>query len=151
MKRAALIEIIAMLFMILFLYTGISKIMDYTLFKEQIADSPLLEPVAPWIAWVLPKMEIVVAILLFIPSLRLKALYTSLVLMILFLFYVLYIFLFNAHLPCSCGGVLQQLSWKGHIIFNCIFIALAVIAILLERKIKKEMKMGPNFSQQIIQ
>ncbi len=150
MKRAILVEIISVLFIILFLYTGINKMMDNIVFREQIATSPLLTPIAPWIAIFLPKSEIIIAISLFIPRFRLKGLYASFVLMVLFLLYVLYIFAFNERLPCSCGGVLQQLSWKGHIMFNSFFIVLAIIGIKMERRIKREAKMKLNLSHSII-
>jgi len=38
------------------------------------------------------------------------------------------------NLPCSCGGVIQQLSWTQHIVFNLIFIAAGGIGIWMARK-----------------
>jgi len=141
MKRTTIVEIIAILFMILFLYTGISKLMEYTVFKEQIASSPLLEPFASQIARWLPMTEFVVALLLFIPRWRLKGLYASFVLMVLFTGYIIAILNFSKNIPCSCGGVLEQLSWKAHIVFNGVFIALAMIGIGLERRLIKKSNM----------
>jgi len=138
MKRTTITEIIALLFVILFLYTGISKLIEYTVFKEQIASSPLLAPLSGFTAWSLPIAEILVAILLFIPRWRLKGLYASLVLMVLFTGYIIAILAFDEHIPCSCGGVIELLSWKGHILFNSVFIVLALIGITLARKVSKE-------------
>src|SRR5438445_7843878 len=101
MKRSTIIELIALLYVILFLYTGISKLMDYSVFKEQIATSPLLAPISGWIAIGLPAIEIILAIILFIPRTRLKGLYASLVLMIIFTGYIIAILSFNEHIPCS--------------------------------------------------
>ena len=136
MKRSIIAEIIIILFMILFIYTGISKWMDYTVFKEQIAESPALAPFASILAWILPLTEFIVSILLMIPGQRLKGLYASLTLMIIFTVYVIVLTTSNDQLPCSCGGVLAELSWPQHIIFNIVFIVLAIIGILLEKKIK---------------
>jgi uncharacterized membrane protein YphA (DoxX/SURF4 family) len=135
MKRTTIVETISILFIIFFLYTGISKLMDYSVTKEQIALSPLLAPIAGWIVIVLPIAEIIVSVILFIPRTRLKGLYASLILMTVFTGYVIYILSYNEHLPCTCGGVLQSLSWKQHLLFNSVFIVLALTGIVLGRRI----------------
>ena len=133
MKRSTIIEIIAIWFVILFLYTGISKLMEFSVFREQIGQSPVLKPFAAWIAWILPLSEFVVALLLFIPRTRSKGLNGSLALMILFTGYIVAILLLDDHVPCSCGGIIELLSWKGHLVFNGICIGLAGTAIYLQR------------------
>ena len=135
MKRRLIAEIIAYLFVILFLYTGISKLMDFTIFREQIAVSPLLKPFAHFIAWVLPLAEFMVAALLFVPRWRLVGLYAASGLMVLFTGYIIAILAFDDHLPCSCGGVIELLSWKGHLVFNSVIILLGISAILLEKRL----------------
>ncbi|OQP65372.1 hypothetical protein A3860_17040 [Niastella vici] len=133
-------EAITILFVILFLYTGISKLMDYTVFKEQIATSPILAPVSRWIAAALPWMEFAIVILLAIPKWRLKGLYASFIIMILFTGYIISMLTFNKDIPCSCGGVIELLSWNQHIIFNTVFILLAAIAIAIEKRINNDKK-----------
>ncbi len=135
MKKESILDIIVILFAILFLYTGVSKIIEYGVFKEQIATSPLLKLVASWLAWMLPLAELMVVILIFIPRLRLKGLYAALASMLLFTGYILYTLNSNDRLPCSCGGVLEVLSWKEHIILNSAFIVLALIGIFLIRQL----------------
>jgi uncharacterized membrane protein YphA (DoxX/SURF4 family) len=137
MKRAIVVEIIAFLFVILFLYTGISKLMDYGIFREQLAESPILKPVAPVVAIGLPILEFVLAAMLIIPKWRLKGFYASTALMIAFTLYIIALMLWADHLPCSCGGVLAQLSWGEHIVFNSVFIVLGIVGIILERKIRR--------------
>ena len=137
MKRSTLVEIIALLFVILFLYTGISKLMDYSVFKEQIASSPVLKPIAPWAAWILPVSEFGVAVSLFIPRWRLKGLYAALGMMILFTGYIGAILLLDDHIPCSCGGVIELLSWQGHLIFNGVWIGLALTGIILGKAARR--------------
>ncbi|OMP74845.1 MauE/DoxX family redox-associated membrane protein [[Flexibacter] sp. ATCC 35208] len=133
MKRSTIIEIISMLFIILFVYTAISKFMDFSVFSEQIATSPILAPVASWIAWVVPIVEILVSIALLIPAFRLKGLYASLALMLGFTIYIIIILNFSPHIPCSCGGVIELMSWREHLVFNSFFIVLAILAIWLSR------------------
>ncbi|HSC37855.1 MAG TPA: MauE/DoxX family redox-associated membrane protein, partial [Chitinophagaceae bacterium] len=71
MKRTTIVDIITILTLSLFLYATIAKIMDYTLFKEQLAESPVLKPVAVPLAIGLPIVEIVLVVLLAIPRWRL--------------------------------------------------------------------------------
>ena len=150
LTKSTLVEIIAVLFIILFLYTGISKLMEYGVFKEQIAESPILQPVAPFIAWALPLTELLLCLLLIIPRWRLKGLYASFILMIAFTLYIGAIMTFNKELPCSCGGIISELSWTGHLIFNSLFILLAFAGILLEKQIKRSAKRDWNKTLQSI-
>jgi uncharacterized membrane protein YphA (DoxX/SURF4 family) len=136
-SKSTIVELIALLYVILFLYTGISKLQDYQVFKEQIAESPVLKPVAGFIAWFLPSTEFAVSLFLFFPRFRLKGLYFAFALMLLFTGYIVLIMTFNKELPCSCGGILAALSWNGHLIFNSAFIGLAIVAIMLARQLDK--------------
>lgn len=135
MKINSILEIIAFLFIVLFLYTGISKLLDYTVFREQIAMSSFLTPVSSEIAWGLPIIEILVALLLFIPGLRLVGFYASLALMVLFTGYIILIPNFNDKLPCSCGGIIQLLSWKNHLFLNIGLLVLAFVGLYLKRRL----------------
>jgi uncharacterized membrane protein YphA (DoxX/SURF4 family) len=135
MKKSTIVEIISLLFVILFLYTGISKLMEYDVAREQIALTPLLAPVAKYLVFILPITEIIVSILLFLPRTRRLGLYASLALMIAFTGYVVYILNYNAELPCTCGGVLQQMTWPQHLVFNGVAIVLVLTGIVLGRRI----------------
>jgi len=139
-KKSTLVEIIAHLFIILFLYTGIAKLMEFDVFQEQLAESPVLEPVAPIVTFGLPAIEFIVAFMLFFPRYRLKGLYASFLLMIAFTIYVIALLSFSTQLPCSCGGIMEELSWKGHLIFNCTSILLAFIAIRMQWRLNRAKK-----------
>lgn len=138
MKRTTIIETIIFLYAFLFLYTGISKLMEYEVLQENIADSPILAPFATPIAWGLPWLEFGITIMMIIPRWRLKGLYAALVIMILFTLYIITLFIFDKDLPCSCGGIIQQLTWPQHLLFNIVFIALAMWAIILQKRKKKQ-------------
>lgn len=133
--RAILIaDSISSVLLLLFLYTSLNKLLDHELFKNVLLGSPLLRPVAGVISWLLPFAEIIIAILLFIPSMRLKGLYSSLVLIFLLTIYLAYMVTFTPNLPCGCGGVLKALSWPQHIFFNLFFILLSLYGIFLYKK-----------------
>jgi uncharacterized membrane protein YphA (DoxX/SURF4 family) len=137
MKKTTIVEAITILYVILFLYTGISKLIDYSVFKEQIATSPILAPFAKIIAISVPSIEFLVVLFLTIPRWRLKGLYSSLILMFIFTCYIIALLCFSDKLPCSCGGVIELMSWSQHIAFNGLFICLSVIAIFFEKKVRQ--------------
>jgi uncharacterized membrane protein YphA (DoxX/SURF4 family) len=141
MLKRTITVVIVYLFILLFLYTGMSKLLDYTVFKEQIGASPILHPIAPFIAWAVPLAEFAVVVLLFIPAWRLWGLYASFLMMLAFTGYVIAIVNFSKELPCSCGGVLQEMSWSQHIVFNSIMTALALVGAILEKKRSKEQRL----------
>jgi hypothetical protein len=135
LKKSIIIEIIAILYMCMFLYTAISKWSDVTMTREQMALMPLMRPIAHIIIWLLPATEIVLTLLIFLPQTRKKGLYAATILMVLFTLYIIYMMLFFPHLPCSCGGFLTELSWPGHLVFNSTFITLGILGIRMYNQI----------------
>jgi hypothetical protein len=134
LKKSTIVEMIAILYMSMFLYTAINKWTDYTMTQEQMALMPLLTPVAHIVVWLLPATEIVITLLIFFYQTRKTGLYAATILMILFTLYIIYMMLFYPHLPCSCGGFLTELSWPGHLVFNSTFILLGTLAIRMNNK-----------------
>jgi thiol-disulfide isomerase/thioredoxin len=134
MKKIILVDIITYFFILLFIYTGIAKLAEVHLFKEQLVSSPFLGSLAGIITWGLPIGEILLAIALFIPALRLKALYVTLGLMALFTIYVVAILFMDDQLSCSCGGIIEELSPKQHILFNTACVILSAVAIAVTRR-----------------
>lgn len=135
MKFTTLSIVIAHFFTILFLYTGIAKLMEIPTFKEQLASSPFMSVFAGYIAWALPVAEILLAIALFIPKTRLVALYVTAALMLFFTGYILALLYTDSQLTCSCGGVIEGLTPNQHILFNGICVILALIgAVSLPKK-----------------
>src|SRR5690606_26177852 len=126
-----IIEIISVLFIVLFVYAGLTKLIEGDRFFNNLNNSPILpgDAAAYILSWGVPTLEIVVALLIAIPRTRLKGLYGALGLMILFTFYVTGIVFFSPYTPCSCGGILTLLSWPQHLIVNISFVLLAVLGI----------------------
>jgi uncharacterized membrane protein YphA (DoxX/SURF4 family) len=138
MKKINFLDVIVLLLAFLFVYAAVSKLLTYDEFKAQIEKSPLIMHHVYWIAWAVPLIEIVIALMLFISRLRLLALYASFSLMLMFTGYIFIILNFSPDVPCSCGGVLSSMGWTAHLIFNIGFTLLAVIGIVLYNKEKKQ-------------
>jgi len=133
MKKNILIEIICGLLVLLFSYTGFSKLFHHEVFHSQVIIFPVLKYAEPFLSWMLPISELIIAILLLAQKLRLGALYASLLLLIMFTLYLIVMLVTHADLPCSCGGVIEYLSWRAHVVFNVCFIALTVTGISFQK------------------
>lgn len=143
-KRTQLIaDIISSIFLILFLYTALSKLWDYENFRATLSSSPLLSPIAALLALLIPITELIIVVLLFIPTFRRWGFYASFVLITLFTGYLTYMILRTPDLPCSCGGVLAALSWGQHIFFNLAFILLSFTGIILYNRNKNRRSSPP--------
>jgi len=135
-NKTLIIEIIAALFILLFVYTAITKIMNRERFSAVLSQSPLIGTTATILSYLLPIVELAIVLFLFIPSLRVWGFASSLFLMLIFTFYITYMIFFTPTLPCSCGGVLAQMTWRQHLVFNIFFTALAGIGLRLSLKNK---------------
>lgn len=134
MKKEIVIEIIVFLFVLLFLYAAGSKLTEYNKFVGQMGKSPMLTDFAPTLAWAVPAVEIIVAIMLMTTRFRLAGMYAAFGLMFVFTLYIIAILSFSEHLPCSCGGVLSTLGWREHLVFNIFFVGLGLAGIMLLSK-----------------
>lgn len=128
-KKSIIPEIISALFILLFVYTATTKLIEHESFRAVLGESPLIGKKANILSWLLPILELFTAALLFIPSFRKWGFTSALILMLIFTFYISYMILFASDLPCSCGGVISRITWPQHLVFNIFFTALAAIAL----------------------
>jgi uncharacterized membrane protein YphA (DoxX/SURF4 family) len=126
-----IVNIVCGLYAVLFSYAATSKLLDFENFRIQLGQSPLLSSFANLILFAVPAVEIIISILLLIEKFRLIGLFSAYTLMVLFTAYIYILLNYSAFVPCSCGGIIQKLSWSQHIIFNICFIVLAGIAVVL--------------------
>ncbi|WP_051892108.1 MauE/DoxX family redox-associated membrane protein [Arenibacter algicola] len=137
-QREIIVEVTSLLFIILFAYAGLTKLLEGHLFYDNIRNSPVLrgKAIASLASWAVPLSELAVALLLILKKTRLRGLYGAAVLMLLFTGYTVAILFFAPYKPCSCGGIISLLSWEQHLLLNLILLLLALLAILLSPKHK---------------
>ncbi len=128
------------LYILLFVYAGFSKLLDYENFTVQLAQSPLLSAYAGVVAPAVICMEFMLSLLLIFRKTRLTGLYGSFFLMIAFTIYIYLILNYSDFVPCSCGGIIEKLNWTEHLIFNLVFVILALLAIAFSEKEKQTRK-----------
>lgn len=103
----------------LYVYTAFSKLVDLEKFEQQISQITLLKEAPVVVFGFLFIGEVVSAILLAYKKTMAKGFLLSSILLLLFTLYITSILISSRHLPCSCGGIMQKLSWTQHLILNC--------------------------------
>lgn len=129
--RQVLADVISCLLVVLFGYAAMSKAIDYDLFISQMRQSPMLMHFAPVLGWAVPSFEIMISVALLFKRSQHTALYASFSLMVLFSAYIVAILNYSEYIPCSCGGVIQHMSWNQHFWFNIFFVLASGIAVYI--------------------
>jgi hypothetical protein len=137
-NKNSVADVVASLLIFLFVFTAISKLLNIENFKVIISRSPLLHEVAGFVSFAVPITELVISLLLFLPHYRKGALLLSSILMAAFTLYIGYMLSFTPDLPCSCGGVIQQMTWPQHLIFNIVFFLLSLLAWKIKNNFNKD-------------
>jgi uncharacterized membrane protein YphA (DoxX/SURF4 family) len=135
MKRKIVIEILSSLLILLFVYASVSKWLDFKTFTGEINNQPFPNWMTPALVWIIPLTEVSIAILLMFGKTQLLGFWASLTLMSLFTIYTVLILLkFFGRIPCSCGGIIEKLSWKQHLLLNLFYVGVALTGIVLKKK-----------------
>ena len=126
--------VVSIYFVILFCYAAISKILDFEKFQDQISASPLLNGFSQFLPYTIIIVEVIIAVLLCYRKTRTIGLIGSLFLMLIFTVYIILMLRTSKNLPCSCGGILEKMSWNQHLYFNIGCVVLTIIALGLNLK-----------------
>jgi hypothetical protein len=130
----------------MYMYTGWAKFMNMATFIRGNSKIPYLGAYAKLIGYGIPILEVVLAILLIVPVYWIKrfALWTSTLLMGVFTLYLSLMVGFADKKLCHCGGVIESMGWKAHIVFNLIWLIAGIFALVriqvIHSKIQKNGK-----------
>jgi len=146
--KETLLIILSVYFIFLFLYTAFSKIATFDTFQFDLHRNPLIGYFFLPISYLLPIVEIVIAVYLFLKKEQRLGWVATIILMSLFTLYVAAILIFIPHkdIPCSCGGIIRFMSWRSHLIFNVFSTGLAIVGLIFSRRLKIPDKKGPEQS-----
>jgi len=129
------------LLILLWSYTGLSKLTDQAAFEKQVITLLSVSHPEP-ISIGIPVLEVLTAFSLVWNRTRVPGLYLSLLLITAFTAYVaLVIAGYFGPAPCSCGGIIAALSWKAHLIVNISILSLVLY--LLFHQNRKEAAVTP--------
>ena len=138
MKRVLSADLVAPVLILLFGSAALRKVQSFDRFRGVLQKAPVIYLGADVVAWVVVLIEAAIVLLLLFPATRLKGLWASAGLLSLFTVYLLLMLAFAPHLPCSCGGVISGLSWKGHVGMNVGLVCATAVAIRDCRRMSNE-------------
>ncbi len=135
--KKSIYHILIFFLVFLFAYTGFAKLFDLRSYISDLNSQPF----PSWIRYVsipsIPIAELSCVVLLSFPHTRKKGLLLALGLILGFTVYTVLVLsgVFD-RMPCPCGGIIKYLSWKGHLVFNGIFLLIAFIGWRLNRQVQ---------------
>ena len=129
-------------YVFMYMYTGWAKFMNMATFIKGNSKIPHLGQYAALIGYSIPSLEIVLAILLVIPVYWVKrsALWASTLLMGVFTIYLSLMVKFVEKKLCHCGGVIESMGWKTHIVFNIIWLIAGLYALVKTKVIHSKIQ-----------
>lgn len=130
--KSNFIYVVTILHIILFTYAAVSKLLDFQNFQIQIGQSPLLSAFTASVSYGVPIVEIAIVMMLMLPKYKWLGLYCSFLIMVMFTAYIFIILNFSSFIPCSCGGILEKMSWNEHLVFNIAFVIFSATAIVVQ-------------------
>lgn len=134
MSTRSLIVCICYALFFLFVYAALNKLISFNYYLYDLKRSPLLQAVALPVAIGVPAAELLVAGLLMPDKTRSYGLAGSVLLMVIFTAYVIYVLGFTKERPCTCGGIIRELTWPQHLVFNIVFLILALFAFIMKKQ-----------------
>ncbi len=147
LKHEYTVSQLTRLFLIfLFVYTSVNKLLSLNIFKQSMMTAHIPEGLASIISVTVPVSELLLALLLLINHTKNIGLYGSLSIMLVFTGYIIYMKLFLPKIPCSCGGIIQKLTWNQHLLLNIIFIFLIYYVVRID---KSRAKQNHYFNKQV--
>jgi hypothetical protein len=113
------------LLVFMWVYAAVSKWVVVKHFRIQLSQMPWIAGAGDVLVWLVPTVEIIIALLLICEPLRKKGALLSMLLLIVFTGYIATVVRYAPQVPCSCGGIISTLSWNAHIVFNIFFLLLS--------------------------
>jgi putative oxidoreductase len=127
------IKLAPLLLVLLFAYTGASKLLGHQKMLAQLEQSGLPEPLPQLASYAVPVVELVIALLLSFERSRLAGLWGACLAMLFFTGYVAFI-LSGKNIPCSCGGVIAKMNWQQHLYFNIFFLLVSILSLYYHKR-----------------
>jgi hypothetical protein len=113
----------------LFTYTAAEKFIDMNAFRWALNRAYLVDPWAPQLAWIIPASECIAVLLLLASRYRYLGWWFTWYLMLAFTAYVVYGVVVGKPMPCACGGIISEMSWNQHVVFNTVVLGLITLVL----------------------
>jgi putative oxidoreductase len=130
--RNIILMMCSLAYIMTYVYAAVSKLLLFQVFVLQINQQPFDDKYTPLLVILIPMVEIMLTLMLIIPTFKRLGLYLSTGLMLCFTIYIVLIELnYFGGVPCSCAGVIPSFTWPQHLIFNLVLLAIGGIGIYI--------------------
>ena len=129
--RKIIVEVICFVLLMFWFYEGIYKVAYWGSFSFYVKHAPIVKPVWQILAFGMPIGEIALAIMLFIPKLRTKALYISIGALMLFVFWIMSVYLFTHWLFWPYHALWEKPTWMQKMLISMGLAWAALVAVIL--------------------
>ncbi len=125
------LKFITLALLCLWIPVSIDKWINFEIFQNGLIRQPFSDQLGQVLSYLLPVVETATIILLVVEKWRKAGMLLSTALMTVFTCYI-GLALLGAwdKLPCGCGSVISQLTWKQHFFFNLAFLLLSAYGLL---------------------
>ncbi|MVZ65734.1 hypothetical protein GQF61_07675 [Sphingobacterium sp. DK4209] len=139
MKKEKFTAILSGTIALMLFYAASTKLFNYQQAQASMQKQIFSRSIADLLTWLIPSIEFIISMLLIYTRTRIVGLWASISLLAVFTGYLLLAMsrIFG-YRPCSCGGIIQQLSYGEHLVFNLVFLFLSLIALYLKKKQTQE-------------
>ena len=112
---------------LLWTYTGFDKLIRFEVSRKAFLNQPMPNDLEEILAFVIPGIELLIALLLLFSVTRWWGYLGSILLLTVFTTYVGLIWVGAfPRVPCNCAGILESMGWAEHFILNVVCIGVAV-------------------------
>lgn len=146
MKKNIYIEIILVLLIAIFLFSGISKIIHIKDLSIVLDKFPVLGNRPDASAWLLLIIELSIALMLMFPASALMGIRLAIVYLIIASSYIGSVLLFADRSMCTCAAFFKMLSWPQHIMINLVLIVIGA-GVLIARDREKRIERNQQRKQ----
>jgi hypothetical protein len=135
--RKIIVEVICFVLMMNWFYEGIYKVANWERFAIWIKHAPLLTPIWQPISYGVPIIEIMVALFFLKTSFSTRALYISMGVLIVYVFWVMAAVLFTHRLFWPFHSLWLNTNWVDKMLISLSLCWIAFIAVLLSKNAGK--------------
>lgn len=133
MKKLIITDCIAWTLILFLFHIAVTKISHPAATRFEIGLTPQLFPYAGSLTWILPVIEMIVALLLIFKRFRVMGFWA---LMLLSTVYTILMFTLTPDMPHFRGGFLHQLSFNSHLSINISIFLLSLTGVLITLHLK---------------
>lgn len=138
MRKRFIFDTIAFLYLLCYLYPAVTKLRNIPKFRGQINNQPFDDQFTPYMVVALPTVLISISAMLFIAiltgKLRKPAILSATTLMALFTIYVALVYMKTfEHMPCSCAGIIESITWGEQLVLNIVFLFMGSVALWIQK------------------